>query len=216
MIDVFRAFTTAAYVLANGALRIIPVGDLEEAFGIKRRNPAFILMGERKGYKVEGFDYVNSPFEIQNVDFSEKTVVMTTSAGTQGIVNATGASQILLGNFVCIKATIDFIKKAKPSIVTLVAVGHQGIEKRDEDEMCAQYIQESLRGAKPDIQKILRYLRSYKSSEKFFDKTKPEFPEGDLHCAMDIDRFNFVLKVVKKENQLEIIRLISPITRAES
>ncbi|MBT5642494.1 2-phosphosulfolactate phosphatase, partial [Candidatus Bathyarchaeota archaeon] len=54
VIDVFRAFTTAAYVMANGAERIIPVGTVEKAFEMKRANQSVILMGERDGKQVQG------------------------------------------------------------------------------------------------------------------------------------------------------------------
>jgi len=45
-------------------------------------------MGERKGKKLPGFDYGNSPTEIQAIDFSGKTVIQTTSAGTRGFADA--------------------------------------------------------------------------------------------------------------------------------
>jgi 2-phosphosulfolactate phosphatase len=88
VIDVFRAFSTAAYVMANGAEIIHPVGSLEEAFRLRELHPDWVLMGEREGKKVPGFDYGNSPYEVSGVDFTGRTVVQTTSAGTQGIVKA--------------------------------------------------------------------------------------------------------------------------------
>jgi 2-phosphosulfolactate phosphatase len=47
IIDVFRAFSTACYVMANGARSIIPLGDLDEAYRMKMLHPDYILMGER-------------------------------------------------------------------------------------------------------------------------------------------------------------------------
>ena len=138
VIDVFRAFTTAAFVMNNGAEKIIPVGKLEEAFGLKKKHPNYILMGERNNLKVEGFDYGTSPFEIKNINFTGKTVIMTTHSGTQGIVNAKNADEILLGSSVNIQATIDYKKKLKQEIVTLVAMGAGGTKERDEDELCAK------------------------------------------------------------------------------
>ncbi len=170
IIDVFRAFTTAAYVMNNGAKRIIPVSTLEEAFELKKRNPDFILIGERNGLKVEGFDYGNSPAEIQNVDFTDKTLLQTTSAGTRGILNVRYADEILLGNFVNIQSTIDYIGGLNPEILTLVPLGTSGVEKSDEDELCAGYIKDSLEGKKPDFNEIKTYLRTYKSALKFFDR----------------------------------------------
>ena len=73
IIDVFRAFSTACYVVRNGARQIIPVGDVDLAYKLREENPDYILMGERKGKMLAGFDYGNSPADIQNVDFSGKT-----------------------------------------------------------------------------------------------------------------------------------------------
>lgn len=207
VIDVFRAFTTAAYVMNNGAEKIIPIGNLDEAFELKK-NPDYILMGERKGLKVQGFDYGNSPFEIKDVDFGGKTVVMTTSAGTQGIANAKNADEIILGNFVCIDAIVNYIRKLNPKTVTLVALGSEGIVIRDEDELCAKYIKDSLEGKVPDFDKIRNHLRNYESALKFFDESRPEFPKGDFDCAMDINRFDSVLKVVRKGDLLEIVKVL--------
>jgi len=72
VIDVFRAFTTAAYVMANGAERIYPVETVEEAFELKRSHHNWILMGEREGKQVPGFDYGNSPYDVKDVDFTHR------------------------------------------------------------------------------------------------------------------------------------------------
>lgn len=40
-------------------------------------------MGERGGIMPEGFDYGNSPTEIEGIDFSGRTIVHTTSNGTK-------------------------------------------------------------------------------------------------------------------------------------
>lgn len=206
LIDVFRAFTTAAYVMNNHAERIIPVSELEKAFNLKRENPDYVLMGERKGIKIEGFDYGNSPREIENIDFTGKTVIMTTSAGTQGIINAKNADEIILGNFVNVQSIIKYIKKVNPAIVTLVALGGSENKIRDEDELCAKYIKQKLEGKDPNFNEIKLYLKEYESAIKFFDIKKPEFPKGDFNCAMDIGKFKFILKVVKKDNELSIVK----------
>jgi len=75
IIDVFRAFSTACYVVRNGASEIIPVGDVELAYQLKEENSDCVLMGERKGKILPGFDYGNSPTEIEVIDFSGKTII---------------------------------------------------------------------------------------------------------------------------------------------
>ena len=196
VIDVFRAFTTAAYVMANGAEQIHPVGSLEEAFRLRELHPDWVLMGERGGRKVPGFDYGNSPYEVSGVDFTGRTVVQTTSAGTQGIVNARSADEILLGSFVMADAIVQYIKRKNPETVSLVAMGWGGQVKSPEDESLAEYIEKRLNGLEPDFEAMKQRIRKHPQGAKFFDPEQPEFVEGDFRCAMDLNRFGFCLRVV--------------------
>lgn len=197
VIDVFRAFTTAAYVMGNGAERIYPVGSLEEAFQLREENPDWVLMGERSGVPVKGFDYGNSPYQVLDVDFSGKTVVQTTSAGTQGIVLAKDADEIILGSFVMADAIVRYIRERNPEIVSLVAMGWGGNAKSLEDELLADYIEKSLNDGIPDFSEMKHKIRENPEGAKFFDESQPCFVEGDFHCAMDLNRFSFVLKIFK-------------------
>ena len=199
VIDVFRAFTTAAVVMANGADRIVPVGSLQQAFALRRLHPDWVLMGERGGKRVEGFDYGNSPWEVRDVDFTGRTVIQTTGAGTQGVVNAKGAETILLGSFVTAGAIIERIRRTQPEVVSLVAMGNNGVEPNAEDEQCASYIEAGLRGDPLDFKEIKRRIRDAPSGAKFFDPSQPQFREGDFHMALGLDRFDFVLRVVRDD-----------------
>jgi len=205
VIDVFRAFTTAAYVMANGAERIIPLSRVEEAFELKRMHPDWVLMGERGGVRVEGFDYGNSPFEVRDVDFAGRTVIQTTGAGTQGLVNATGADEVLLGSFVMAGAVVRHIRRVRPEVVSLVALGSRGVEPSEEDELCAGYIDAALRGRTPDFDGMRRRIRESPSGAKFFDPAQPQFREEDYYMALELDRFEFILKVVK-DGLLHVVR----------
>jgi 2-phosphosulfolactate phosphatase len=204
LIDVWRAFTTAAYVMNNGAREIIPIGALAEAFELKRKHPGFVLMGEREGLMPEGFDYGNSPFGIKDADFAGRTVVMTTSAGTQGIVKAKKADETLLGSFVCASALAGYIRAARPSVVTLVPLGSRGLEKSVEDESCALYLKSLLAGERPDFDGIR--ARLWAGKKEYFEQHGPEFSEGDFDCSMDVNRFDFVLKAVLGEYGMSIIK----------
>ena len=195
IIDVFRAFSTACYVFGNGAKKIIPLGDIDIAHKLKKENPNFLLIGERFGKKPEGFDYGNSPTQIENVDFTDKTIIQTTSAGTQGIANATNADEIITGGFVNLQAIINYIKKQNPEEVSLVAMGSSGIRIADEDTLCAEYIKNALENKTNDFSKIVNHLREYRSAHKFFDPTIDWAPERDFTLCLSLDKFNFVLKV---------------------
>ena len=75
VIDVFRAFTTAAVALANGASRIVMVPTVEEALALRDAGIGAVCMGEVRGRAPDGFDFGNSPFEISIVDFHGNTII---------------------------------------------------------------------------------------------------------------------------------------------
>lgn len=205
IIDVFRAFTTDAYIFGNGAERIFPVSSKEEAFELKKRNFNWILIGEENGYKIEDFDFGNSPFEIMKVDFFGQTIIQRTSAGTQGIINAINADEIILGSFVMAEAIVDYIRARNPKIVSLVAMGLRGSEISIEDELFAEYIEERLKGKNPDFKEIKQEIREYPEGAKFFDSSQLEYIEEDFYAAMDIDHFDFCLKVIEAERPCIIL-----------
>jgi 2-phosphosulfolactate phosphatase len=199
IIDVFRAFTTDAYVFGNGASKVYPVVSKEQAFELKRVHPDYLLIGEINGLKIKGFDYGNSPYEVMNVDFSERIVVQRTSAGTQGILNAVNSEEILPGSFVMAEAIINYIRNKNPKVLSLVAMGWGGLERSPEDELFADYIEKRLKGINPEFEEIKQYIRIHPQGAKFFDSSQPQFVEEDFHAAMNLDRFDFCLRVIDEE-----------------
>ena len=199
IIDVFRAFSVEAMLMHNHAEKIGPVGSVEEAFAYRRQYPDAILCGERGGVMCEGFDYGNSPSQVADVDFTGTTVVHTTSAGVQGIVNATGADEILGGSLMTAKAIATYIRRKNPETVSLVAMGLAGVRQTEEDELCALYIKSLLEGKTlPDLEQQVFDLR-YTEGAKFFDPAKQSvFPEKDFHLCTMYDRFDFVLRLRKE------------------
>ncbi|MFL5279705.1 MAG: 2-phosphosulfolactate phosphatase, partial [Rhodopila sp.] len=79
VIDVFRAFTTAAVALANGATHIIMVGSVEEALTLRDSGAAQVCMGEVRGRKPAEFEFGNSPFQLLDTAFTGTTIVQRTS-----------------------------------------------------------------------------------------------------------------------------------------
>ena len=82
----------------------------------------------------------NSPSQIENIDFLGKTVVHTTSCGTQGIVSAINAREIITGSLVNTTAIVEYIKSSKIDDISLVSLARPGEEPFEEDELCAKYI----------------------------------------------------------------------------
>ncbi|MBR1969785.1 MAG: 2-phosphosulfolactate phosphatase [Clostridia bacterium] len=197
IIDVFRAFSVESYFCAAGVKEIVPVGDVNLAYKLKEENPDFILAGERKGKILPGFDVGNSPSEVVKLDCLGKTVVHTTSAGTQGIANAVNADEILGGSLVNARATANYIKSKNPENVSLVCMGLEALSQTEEDNLCALYIKSLIEGTDIDLQGEIEKLK-YTSGAKFFDKAQSSvFPEEDFHLCTQVDKFNFVLKMTQ-------------------
>ena len=194
IIDVFRAMTVEAYVIQNGAKDLIPMGDINEAYAYRDTHPGTILMGERGGAMCPGFDFGNSPSQIKNVDFTGKTVVHTTSAGTQGVANATGATQMLTGSLVNAKAIAEYIKHSGAEEVSLVCMGLAGRESTREDTLCAEYIKSLVEGNPMDLTSGIAECKAT-SGAKFFKPNQTVFPEEDFWLCVEADKFDFVLRV---------------------
>ena len=146
VIDVFRAFTTAAVALANGASRIVMVRTVEEALALRDAGIGEVCMGEVRGRAPDGFDFGNSPFEISSVDFRGQTIIQRTSAGTQGIIVARRAERLYAVSLVNADATVRAMLSGSPHQITLVAMGDNGINRTDEDELCTIHLRNRLEG----------------------------------------------------------------------
>lgn len=206
VIDVFRAFSVEAYCLYMGAEKIIPVGDERLAYELKEKNPDYILAGERHGKILPGFDCGNSPSEIVKLDLKGKTVIHTTSAGTQGIVNAKGADEIIGGSLLCAKAIAEYIKKTGKTDISLVCMGLEALSQTEEDNLCAEYIKNLLLGRKTDLKGEIENVK-LTSGAKFFDKAQNDvFPEADFHMCVEYDKFNFIVKLEEGKDGLSYMR----------
>ena len=198
IIDVFRAFSVACYAFDSGAKQYLVVSDVKSAFELRKRYPNSVLVGEREERKIEGFDFGNSPTEILKANLEGATVIHTTTAGTNGLVNAENASVLLTGSFVNASAIVKYIKAIRPEHVSLIAMGYRAQTSADEDVLCANLISERLKDHQPDYQKQLFDLRTG-SGSRFFNPSNLEFsPPTDFFLCTMIDRFNFVLKAERR------------------
>ncbi|MCA1718245.1 MAG: 2-phosphosulfolactate phosphatase [Actinobacteria bacterium] len=142
VVDAFRASTTIAVLVSKGA-RVIPVASIEEAAthtGVDYR------VGERGSSKVRGFDFGNSPTEIEAAELAPgATVVLSTTNGTRIIGAARGAAEILAGAFVNAHAVADELATgAYGDRIAVVECGWEG-RRASEDESAAGAILYRLR-----------------------------------------------------------------------
>jgi len=199
IIDVFRAFSVACYAVDNGVEDYIAVGEIELARKLAAERNG-VLVGERDAIKIEGFDFGNSPTEIENVDFSGRTLIHTTSAGTQGLVAAREADEVITGSFVNARAIVEYIRSREPELVTVVAMGTGGEIRAQEDMMCAMYLKNELEDYPNSFDTLKKFLAGVDSAEKFFDESKDYAPERDFDLCLTLDRFDFVLQAVPRND----------------
>jgi 2-phosphosulfolactate phosphatase len=209
IIDVFRAFSTACYAYDNGIKRLIDVATPAEAFALREKlKGETIIAGEREEMKPDGFDMGNSPTEMLTGDLHGKTMIHCTTAGTNGILRAARATEILGAGLVNAGAVASYISMLNPAKVTLVAMGYRATESAEEDLLCARYISELLRGNEVDITNEINSLR-IGSGSRFFNPANLSFsPPTDFFLCTDLNRFNFVLKaVITTPGYAEMIRI---------
>jgi 2-phosphosulfolactate phosphatase len=114
VVDILRATTTIAVALANGAKAVLPAASTEEALRIAQNleRDAVVLAGERKSARIPGFALGNSPAEFGPEVVAGKTIVMTTTNGTQALIAAQGAREVIVGAAVNFSAVAQHCRAA--------------------------------------------------------------------------------------------------------
>jgi 2-phosphosulfolactate phosphatase len=118
IIDVFRATSTIASALNNGAKCVIPVDSVARAIEISK-NIDGIAAGERDGKIAGGLEHGNSPLEYHREFIENKTLVLTTTNGTRLLQMALdkGAHTIVSGSFPNLSAVCDYLVAEKKNVV---------------------------------------------------------------------------------------------------
>jgi len=202
VIDVIRAFTTAAYGLAAGASEIVLTGTIEEALTHRRNFPSARAMGEVNGLPAPGFDFGNSPSVLSQKNMTGITLIHRTTAGTQGAVRAIRASKLFGACFVVAEATARSLRRLNPESVTFIITGQSTQDPADEDRSLADYLTALLTRGPVDPAPYLARVSSAFTAQKFLDPGQPDFPAEDLDCCLQLDRFSFAMPIERRENML--------------
>lgn len=208
IIDVFRAFSAECYAYDSGAVRIIATGSPEEAFNVKNKYKNSVLVGERDEKNISGFDFGNCPTELIKANLNGKTIIHTTTAGTQGLINAINADLIITGSLVNAEAVAGYIKQINPERVTLVAMGYRATISAEEDLLCAEIIFNMLKGVNHNYEARISELRNT-SGKRFFDRANINFsPPTDFFLCTILNRFSFVLKSERRyDGNIDIMKI---------
>ena len=205
VIDVIRAFTTAAFAFAAGANSITLVSTVEEAIRLRDQIPNALVMGEVMGLPPEGFDFGNSPAAFLGVNLNNCHLIQRTSAGTQGVVNSSNAETMLASSFCCAQATVDYIKNVSPKAVSFVITGFGPDGRGEEDLACAEYLEALLKESNLNPDSYLKRVTESRAGKHFADPENTMFTWKDIECCIDIDRFNFALEISREDDRLVMI-----------
>ena len=198
IIDVLRAFSTAAYAFSRGAKEIRLASGVDEALALKAKNPNSKAMGEVGGLPPEGFDFGNSPTRILEHDLAGIALIQRTGAGTQGAVRAVNAEVMLATSFVVAGATINFVREMKADAITFVITGGMG---NDEDVVCAEYLEKQFTGQELEADEVIRRVIASRDALQHM-ADHPQFPRSDLDYCSRIDAFDFAMPITRVDGQL--------------
>lgn len=118
IIDVFRATSTIASALHNGAACVIPVDSVSKAVALSK-NIGGIAAGERDGKIADGLEHGNSPLEYGRDFIEGKTLVLTTTNGTRLLQMAEdkNANTIITGSFPNLEAVCSYLIEQNKNVV---------------------------------------------------------------------------------------------------
>jgi len=144
-VDVLRATTTMATVLAAGGEAVEVFSDLDQLMQVSEKWPAEkrLRAGERGGAKVVGFDLGNSPLDCTPEQVQGRRLFISTTNGTRALQRVQAASTVLAAAFVNRAAVVQYVREKQLEIVWIVGSGWEGSFSL-EDTACAGAIAHSL------------------------------------------------------------------------
>lgn len=140
VIDMFRATSVIVTALNNGCKEVIPYLTIDETLEhAKRLNKnEYLLGGERRAVKIDGFDLSNSPLEYTRELVENKSVLMTTTNGTRTLTKSISAERILIAAMINTKAVANKLLEINKDVV-IINAGTNGNFSMD-DYICSGYI----------------------------------------------------------------------------
>ena len=199
VLDIFRASNTIMALLHNGASRVYLLGEIHQAFALKKQLPSALLCGERKGETIEGMEAGNSPTQAGHLPLSGRKVILTTSAGTQAVGRLCVMKEvagIVFGSFANASHLVDYLLRRQQP-VALLPMGLEAREPALEDDLAASFLQKMLLQQNPDFDNILPWLLSCEGSKRLLRLKQ----EQDLGFCTTLDRMP-VIATVQREKDL--------------
>lgn len=123
VIDVLRATTSIITALNNGAREVIPVATVENAVKVSGSlfGDVVLRCGEREGKRIPGFDLGNSPLEYSRENVFNKSLIFTSTNGSQAMVKAKFARNVILAAFVNMSVVVEYLMTLNEDFIILCA-----------------------------------------------------------------------------------------------
>jgi 2-phosphosulfolactate phosphatase len=205
VIDVLRASTTIATALAHGARAVIPFEDSEGAVARSKQleRGAFLLAGERRMAKMEGFDLGNSPLEYSAEAVEGQTILLATTNGTGALLGIQGARDVVVASYVNLSGVSSMLRAALRggADITILCAGQER-QFTLEDAACAGRYVHNISKRLADVELNDAALASALIDRKYGDNLKRLFEtaahgralaaagfEGDLAACADVDSY---------------------------
>jgi len=149
VVDVFRATSMVVAAFNAGCARVIPVADAAaaRAKAASMAPEPVLLAGERGGDPIPGFDLGNSPLDCTPERVGGRTLVLTTTNGTNAMLKAAEAEAAAVAALTNVGAAARWAA-ARGRDVTVLCAGEQG-RLSLEDSVCGGILVARLLEADP-------------------------------------------------------------------
>lgn len=119
VVDILRATSSIITAFHHGVNKLIPVRTTEEAKSYKDKG--YLIAAERDGKVLDFADFGNSPDNFIPEYIKGKTIVYSTTNGTQAIQQASHSYQVLVGGFLNLSALTDYLVQQGRNVLILCA-----------------------------------------------------------------------------------------------
>jgi 2-phosphosulfolactate phosphatase len=193
VIDVIRAFTTAAVAFERGVAEIACAPSVDAGRDLRRRLPGRLLVGESGGLRPADFDFGNSPFEMSAAPLAGRRLIQATTNGTVGLTRCPDPVALLAAAARNVAATARWITAHHGGAPwTILCTGRTA-----EDRSCADHLADLLGGKAPDPAGLVAGVRvgAAEHAARYARKPASEYVDlsRDLSFCCDVDRSDFAM-----------------------
>jgi 2-phosphosulfolactate phosphatase len=196
IVDIFRATSSICYGIENGAEAIIPVAEVDECLAYRDKETGYLLAAERNGEVVAGFDFGNSPFSYTKEKVAGKTIVLTTTNGTQALHLSRTAKRVVIGSFLNLTALCNWLKTQNENILLVCAGWKNNFNLEDtlfsgavvEQLKAGNYKTDDSAIAANDLYQLGKHdLNAYLAKTSHSERLKKLGIEADIAFCLNVD-----------------------------